>query len=66
MWEFHSRSRQRQQSRSLRIPLLELLERFSSELWVGFHLVALNESREHNQTRRLKKPEFREGKTSRF
>ena len=66
MWEFHGRSRQRQQSRGLRIPLLQLLERFSSELWVRFHLVALNESSEHDQTRRLKKPKFREGKTSRL
>jgi len=53
-------------SLGLGISLLELLERFSGELGVGFHLVALNEGRELPQRRRLEKPKFRDGKTARF
>lgn len=59
---FHSRSRQRQHSLSLRIPILELLERLSRELGVGFDPVALDESCEYSQPRRLEKPKFRNGK----
>ena len=40
------------------IPLLELLERLSGELGVGFHLVVLNQRRQHSQPRCLEEPEL--------
>jgi len=54
---FHGCSRYRHQFTNLGIPLLELLERLSGELGVGFHPVALNQRREHSQPRRLEEPE---------
>jgi len=56
--KFHRHSHQRQHLTSLGIPLLELLERFSGELRVGFHSVALNQGREYSQCRRLEEPKF--------
>ena len=60
---FRSRSRQRQHSLSLGIPRLKPLERFSSEPGVGFHPIALNQSRQYRQPRRLEKPESQNGET---
>ena len=54
--KFYGHSQQCQHSIGLGIPLLQLLERLSGEFWVGFHPVALNESREHSQPRRLEEP----------
>jgi len=47
MGEFRGRSRYvnaRYHSCGLGIPFLEILERFSDKLGVGFHLIALSES----------------------
>ena len=54
--KFHDHSRYRHKLTNLRIPLLELLERLSGELGVGFHLVALNQRRQHCQPRYLEEP----------
>jgi len=56
--KFYGHSHQRQHFTTLGILLLELLERLSGELRVGFHSVALNESREYSQPRRLEEPKL--------
>jgi len=53
----HGRSRYRHKFTNPGIPLLELLERLSGELGVGFHPVALNQRRQNSQPRRLEEPE---------
>ena len=55
--KFHGHSRYRHKFTNPGIPLLELLERLSGELGVGFHLVVLNQIRQHSQPRRLEEPE---------
>jgi hypothetical protein len=60
--KFHSRSRQQQLPLTLRIPLLELLERFPNKFGMGFYPVVLNESREHSHSRLLEESGFQHGK----
>jgi hypothetical protein len=60
--KFYSRSRQQQLPLTLRIPLLELLERFPNKFGVGFYPVVLNESREHSHSRLLEESGFQHGK----
>jgi len=55
--KFRGYSRYRHHFTNPGIPLLELLERLSGELGVGFHPVALNQRRQHSQPRRLEEPE---------
>jgi len=54
--KFRGRSRYRQRIMNPGIPLLELFERFSGKLGVGFHPVTLNQRRQHSQPRRLEEP----------
>ena len=55
--KFHGHSRYRHKFTNLGIPLLELLERLSGELGVGFHPVMLNQRRQHCQPCYLEEPE---------
>ena len=66
MRKLHNHSRQRQRCLSFGIPLLELFERLSGELGVGFYPVALNEGRKNSQPCRLEKPKFRNNKSLQF